>query len=233
VSRVAVVLLAIASAAAAATVALAAQSPTQLRASIFAAARAKHSVHYVALTVSAFRMRIVGDVAGNRGIQKITFVKGSQSGHLTVKVVRRTAYLRGDAFTLHQYLGFTTSQASTYHGKWISIPSASPAHATIAAAVTFRSFLSELYPKGKNLVGVKGSVDGDHVVGVRVARRQAGLNVVTTLYARGHGTPLPLKRRELASGRGYSSSTTIGRWNEPVHVRAPAHAVPITRVAAS
>jgi hypothetical protein len=199
---------------------------------MFAAARAKHSVHYVTFTDAVFRVRIVGDVSGGRGIQRITFVQGPKLGHLTVLVVRRTAFIRGDAFTLRNYLGFTTSQASRYHGKWISIRHASRGYSTIAGSVTFGSFLSELYPKGAHLVAVSGTVDGDHVVGVQVARQRGGLSVVSTLYAPAHGTPLPLKQHELAPGRGYESWEEFGRWNEPVHVRAPAHAVPISTVVA-
>lgn len=225
-----ILLFAVALAAAVAAVALAAQSPRQLRTSIFTAARAKHSVHYVSLTVAGFRARIIGDASGDRGSQVITFVEGPKVGHATVRVVAHTAYLRGDALTLHAYVGFTTSQAMRYHGQWISIPSTHPTYSTIAEAVTFRSFLSDLYPKGTGLVGVRGTLDGDKVVGVRVARERGGLRVVATLYARAHGTPLPFKEREFAPGHGYSSASTISRWNEPVHVQAPANAVPISTV---
>jgi hypothetical protein len=224
-------LFATALAATVAAVALAAQTPRQLRASIFTAARAKHSVHYVALTVAGFRTRIIGDASGDRGSQTITVAQGPNIGHLTVRVIRHTAYLRGDAFTLHTYLTFfTTAQASRYQGRWISIPSAHSTYSTIADSVTFRSFLSSLYPKGTGLVGVRGTLDGDKVVGVRVARQRGGLHVVSTLYARAHGAPLPFKVREFAPGHGYSSASTIGRWNEPVHVQVPANAVPIATV---
>jgi hypothetical protein len=230
VRRAGAFLFAVAFAAAIAAAALAAQSPRQLRAAIFTAARAKHSVHYVALTVAAFRTRIIGDASGDRGTQSITVAQGPNVGHLTVRVVAHTAYLRGDTFTLHAYLGFTTSQATTYHGQWISIPSTHPTYSTIADSVTFRSFLSDLYPKGTGLVGVSGTLDGDKVIGVRVARLRGGLHVVSTLYARAHGTLLPFKEREFAPGHGYTSASNISRWNEPVHVRAPAHAVPIATV---
>lgn len=228
--RFGALLLAVALVAIVAAVALAAQTPRQLRASMFAAARAQHSVHYVALTIAAFRVRIVGDASGDRGSQVITFVEGPDVGHLTVRVLARSAYLRGDAFTLHAYLNFSTSQATRYGGQWISIPSTHPRYSSIASAVTFRSFLTELYPKGTGLTGVRGTLDGDKVVGVRVSRQRADLHVVSTLYARAHGTPLPFKEREFAPGHGYSSSNTISRWNEPVHVQAPAHAVPISTV---
>jgi hypothetical protein len=226
--RFGALLVAVAFVAIAVSVAFAAQSPSRLRASIFAAARAQHSVHYVALTVAAFRAQIVGDASGDRGIQQITFVLGPKVGHATVRVVAGTAYIRGDAFTLHEYVGFSSAEASRYHDMWVSIPHASPRYAPIAAAVTFRSFLAELYPKGTGLVGVIGTVDGRDVVGVRVARRRAGLRVVSTLYARAHGTHLPVKEEEFAPGRGYHSWNTIGRWNEPVKVQAPAHAVPLS-----
>lgn len=169
------------------------------------------------------------DVAGDRGIQRITFTKHGRTGHVMVRVAHRTAYIRGDAFTLHGYMGFTSAQASRYAGRWISLPHTSSGYKTVAAGVTFSSLLRLLYPHG-NPVRVSGTLDGRKVVGVRVKQRNSGLRYIETLWAKKHGTPLPVEEYQVAPSKGYWQRVTMSRWNEPVHVRAPAHAVPISVV---
>jgi hypothetical protein len=56
-------------------------SPSQLLASALAAARAQTSVHYVTTQTSRGRaVRIVGDAARDRGIQRITYRNGARVG---------------------------------------------------------------------------------------------------------------------------------------------------------
>ena len=50
---------------------------------------------------------------------------------------------------------------------------------------------------------------------------------VDTLYAR-PGSLLPLEDREIAPSKAYSSVTTMTRWNEPVRVQAPPHAIRVS-----
>ena len=230
-TRAAAVLAVAAVAAVGAAVALAAQSPKALRNAIFAAARAQHSVHYVSKQTGPGRSgTIVGDVARGRGMQRITFRTNGRTGRATVLVVHRTAYIRGDAFTLQSFFGFSASQAQQHANQWITIAHTSPAYASVAAAVTLPSFLGEIYPQA-NLTRVSGSVGGRRVVGVRGAARHEGERLVETVYARAQGTPLPVEEDETASG-GFRGRTNIGPWNRPVRVRPPGHAVTVSRVLA-
>jgi hypothetical protein len=229
VARVATFLVVLGAAAAAAAVALAAQSPNALRAAIFSAARAQHSVHYVARTsVSGVSVTTVGDVAAKRGIQHITFRGNGRSGRATVLVLPGPAYMRGDEVALQGFFGLTASQAGRYTHVWISIPRGNGAYAEIAAAVTLGSFLDEIYPQTK-LVRVSGAVGGRRVIGVRGLARHEGQRFVETLYARAQGRRLPVLETD-AGASGFRSRTTIGPWNGTVHVRAPANPVPISRV---
>jgi hypothetical protein len=146
-----------------------------------------------------------------------------------VLVVGRSAYIRGNAFTLHMFFPLTQAQAKRYAGKWISIPPTSPAFSAVAADATFASFLSDLLPS-KHLALVRATIAGKKSVGVRGTVRQGGLKLVETVYGPATGTPLPFEEKAVLSGHPGTSLARMSRWNEPVHVAAPAHAVPLSTV---
>lgn len=216
-----------------ATVALAAQSPAQLRAAMLRAASARHSVHYVSTSsASGHAIRMVSDVGRGRGIQRITFTSHGRSGPATVLVARRTAYIRGNAFTLQSFFGFTKAQADRYAGTWISVPSVHPAYSDLTADATFASFLADLLPK-KHLKLAKATIAGKRAVGVRGTIRQGSVTLVETVFAPARGTPLPIEAKAAPSGESGKSLTRMSRWNEPVRLSAPAHATPIATVLGS
>ena len=229
-SRIGVLVLVLATAALTAAVALAAQSPKQLRAAMFAAASARHSVHYVSTTSAPGRtIRIVGDVGPKLGSQRITLKLGGHSGQAAVLVVGGSAYIRGNAFTLQNFFPFTQAQATKYAGQWISIPSTSGAYSAVSADATFSSFLADLLPT-TDLSLVRAKVAGKSAVGLRGMIRQAGTKLVETVYAPASGTPLPFSEKAVVNGSKGAGVTRISRWNEAVHITAPPNAVPITTV---
>jgi hypothetical protein len=229
-SRIGVLVLGAATAALTAAVALAAQSPRQLRAAMLAAASARHSVHYVSTTTAPGRtIRIVGDVGPKLGSQRITLKLGGRSGNAAVLVVGGSAYIQGNAFTLQKFFPFTKAQATKYAGQWISIPSTSGAYSAVSADTTFASFLADLLP-GTHLSSVHGNVAGKAAVGIRGVVRQAGTKLLETVYAPASGTPLPFAEKAVVTGSKGAGNTQISRWNEAVHVTAPANSVPITTV---
>ena len=191
-------MLVVAAAVVTAAVALAStRSPKQLRAAMLGAASARHSVHYVSTSSAAGHfIRIVSDVGPGRGIQRITVKSGGHSGPATVRIVGGSGYIRGNAFTLHNYFPFTQAQATRYAGEWISIPSSSGAYTVVAADATFASFVE----------------------------------LTETVYAPARGTPLPFEEKAVAARVRGTSVARLSRWNEPVHVAAPANAVPISTV---
>ena len=228
--RIGVLVLVGATAAITASVALAAQSPKQLRAGMLAAASTRHSVHYVSTTSAPGRtIRIVGDVGSKLGSQRITLKLGGHSGQASVLVVGGSAYIQGNAFMLKNFFPFTQAQATKYAGQWISIPSTSGAYAAVSADTTFASFLADLLP-GTHLSLVRAKVSGKAAVGVRGVVRQAGIQLVETVYAPAKGTPLPFEAKTAVTGGRGAGVTRMSRWNEAVHVTAPANAVPITTV---
>lgn len=219
-------------AAGAAAAAPAVQPPTHRLTAILSAARAQHSVHGLETNHAKTKARIVWDVARDRGIQRISFKKGDRFGHVTILVVNKTAYLRGNAFAMHVYMGFDLPEASRYHGRWISIPRGFRSYGTLAASVTLTSFVRQLDLRGSALVGVTGRLGSQKVIGVRRTGTVEGLRTVETLYARAYGKPLPVALIQVAPKKGYRDSLLLSQWNEPVHVSTPAHSVPISIVLA-
>ena len=207
----------------AASVALAAQSPQALRKVIFGAAVKRHSLHYVSAELQGkSHVRIVGDVAATSGTQQLTFRTSSGAGHATVTVVQRTAYLRGDRLGLRD-MGLPAAASKRYAGQWISIPHTSKLFPLVAEAVTFPSFLGDLFPVTQlSLVHRNGRV------GLRGKSSIDGVAVVDTLFPQTSGDPLPAQEDEV--GKGFVAHIAVTRWNEPVHVKAPARAVPISTV---
>jgi len=224
--RIATGIIVVACAVAAIGDASAAMSPRALRAAISKAASSKHSVHYVTVSSSSRgRSTMVSDIAADRGIQRVRFTKGVGSGHVTMLVVKSTAYIRGDAFTLHGYMGFPLSLASRYAGKWILIPHTSLLYGPIAIDVTYGSFIRDALPQG-HLSIVSGMVGGRKVRGLHGIAREGG---TLTLYVPTSGSLLPLEGKEsVRAPVAASSRVTMTRWNEPVRVSAPAHAVPLS-----
>lgn len=209
----------------AAGVAFAARSPGSLYASALARAKAQRSVHYSATqTFAAKSLTIVGDAAVDRGVQHVTYREGGRVGHVTVRVVAGTAYVRGDAFTLENYMGIPPALATTWAGKWLSLVSTAPDFKTVAAAVRLASTLDELkMPPPYRSAGTR-TVSGRRLVGITSSFRRAGHTVTETLYVDPART-LPVE--QVGRSSGIAVTSTFSRWNEPVSVSPPASAIPI------
>lgn len=229
--RVVVLVVILAAAAAGAVAAVAGNSPKALRAAIFAKARQQHAVHYVELGAArGLSQTMVGDVAATRGVQRVKFAIGGRRGRFTVLVVKRIAYLRADRFTLHVYFGFTAAQAARDHGRWISVRPGNSRYKDLASSVTLPSFLHDIYP-GAPLALVRSKIGGRTVTGVRGTNREPGVRFVEALFPDAKLRPLGVS--DVEPSKGFLDAIRISRWNEPVHVKAPANAVPIASVQAS
>jgi hypothetical protein len=188
-------------------------------------ARVQRSVHYVTAQASgSMSVTINGDAARDRGIQRITYRKDGHLGHVTVLVVANTAYVRGDAFTLTNYMRIPASAAGAWAGKWLSLADTAPDFAPVAAAVRLVSTLSELkMPPPFGSVGPAARL-GHRVIGIRSSFQRGGHAISEILY-------IDLSRSLPLQLVGTSGTTTINgtfsRWNEPVSVTAPDGAIPI------
>lgn len=193
---------------------------------MFAAAQTHRSVHYVVASTSPGRRQtMVCDVAATRGIQRITFTRQGALGRLTILLVKRTAYVRGNAVGLHYGVNLVQHEASRYAHRWISVPHGEFSYQMLADGLTLGSFLHDHVPEGR-LTYVGSEIGGEKVVGVR----GDGTTSTVTVYARSSARPLPIEATTFDPARAYRERATIDRWNEAVRVQAPAHAVPMAKV---
>jgi hypothetical protein len=197
-----------------------AESPSaQMKASL-AAADAQQSVHYVSrATGASFSVTMVGDAGRSSGIQRITYTKGGKSGHVTVMVVADTAYIRGDAFALQNYLGFTASAATEAKGKWISLAKTEPSYATVAAGVRLASTMSELRLKAPLSTLGSSQGGGRPVIGIRDKFLVSGHRFTGTLYVSASGSPLPVEEKQTSSVEKFD--VVLSHWNEKLTLSAP------------
>jgi hypothetical protein len=195
-------------------------SPDRLFSSALAAARAQRSVHYVSTAASrTVSVRMVGDAALDRGIQRIAYRKGGKTGHVTVLVVADTAYVRGDAFTLANFMGFSAAAASGHAGRWMRIPHTASGFATVAAGVRLKSTIDELTLRRPRVALPETVFDGQRVVGIRSTSTVSGHRRTDTVYVRAVAPRLPVA--EVALEGSTRLSVTFSNWNEPVKVSAP------------
>ena len=207
-------------------VSLAATTPGTLLSRILAAGRAQHSVHYVSTAqLGTLRVVQVGDVGAVEGIQRITYQKARTTGHVTVIVSARSAYIRGDAFALVNYMGFNAAASAKYANTWVSIPHGDRDYANVAGNVTLPSVIDSLQGRGHPAAAPDTTIGGRRVVGVQWRALVGGKLVVVRLYARASGRPLPVEQR--ATHGSAAVSVTFSRWNERVRITAPKSSVPI------
>ena len=234
--RVAVIVALLTAMAALAAVALAAQSPTALRAAIFATAKKQHSLHYVERdSAPGLSQSMVADISGKRGVQRISFTLTgngrSAKGQFTVRVVEPLVYFQADQVAMHDYLGFTAAQATAYHDKWIVVRPGQHRYKDLAAAVTMPSFLHDIYPSAP-LTLVKTSIGGHQHTGVKGTNSTegAGFKFVEAVFPDSKMRPHAVAAVDRK--KGFTSAVKISRWNQAVPVEAPSGAVPITAVEA-
>ncbi|MDX6480200.1 MAG: hypothetical protein QOG85_710 [Gaiellaceae bacterium] len=190
------------------------------------AAYSKNSVHYVAVNSEpGSSVRMVCDVGRGRGIQRVTVTRDGQTGSARVIVYRHSVFIKGTAFGMRSFFGFSSMQSTKYANRWIFVPYASTAFAALSDGATFGSFLGSLFPPSQLSLVKAGSL-----IGVRGIAHRDGLTEVETLYAPAHGTPLPVKATTTFKGQTGTDRSTMSLWNEAVPITVPADAIPLSVV---
>lgn len=216
-----------------AAVASAAESPSALRARIIAAAKAQSSVHWEQKGIFGRSLvSYVTDSGTTEGIQQATFKIGKATAHLTIEVIDKADYAKGNAAGLELVVGLTKAQATKYAGQWISITSDDKAYAPTSQAVTLPSLVPTLSPRG-HLAQAAAKLHGQKVVAVRGTFGKGKKKTVEVLVAPATGKPLPLEFDVATPGMQSLVHTTFSKWNEAVSVTAPASSTPIATVRGS
>ena len=151
---------------------------------------------------------------------------------MTEILVHSKAYFRGDAFAWRVLT--PASVASHNAGKWVSVAPSSPEWVVVEANMTIGSFVIDEMPDTR-LSLVRGTAGGRALRGLRGTGPNGGVigsgpeGGTLTIYLPESGPPLPVEETEVevAGLTPPSGRATFSRWNEPVHVQAPTHSVPV------
>jgi hypothetical protein len=223
--RIAILTLVVADLGATAAVALASQSPKAVRASIVHAALAQKSVHWHQVVDGVENSTTAADVNADSGTERYTFhTLGQPGGSAWIRLVGDTVYFQGDANGLEAMLQISQAQATNYVGQWISIPKGDELYAGLADGLTLASVVHDHAPRWGMLQVSRRTSHGKRLLVVR--GKSPGR--VWSLAAHANGTPLPVKFTYEDLDQGVSAR--FSKWNEPVHVHAPASSTPIASV---
>ncbi len=201
-------------------------SAKQLLASILAAANARHSVHVVSTAeYGTVHLTDVDDIGRTQGIQRVTLAQSGNTGEVTVIATRSAAYIRGDAFTLANYIGATAAAAKKYAHRWIKFTPKDKGYKNTIAGVTLASEIGQLAPAPPLRTVRHVTIGGVPAFGVRgVTPSSQPPPAEDTIYARADGAPLPIKQVvELGTQR---LTVTLSRWDEPLRLQIPRDTVP-------
>ena len=191
----------------------------------------EHSVHIAATTKGKAAtgkqatVTIVTDAGTAVGIQHITFEQGGRSGHEIVEEVKGIGYLRGDAFTLQSFNGFSKSAAKKYAMKWMSVTKSDSGFVTLTAGVLMSTIPAEIEMPSPKLLAGTYRVAGARVKALRSKVVEGSSTFTGTLFVGATGEPLPVEQKFTSTGGG--SVASFNSWNQPVHVKAPRSSVPL------
>ena len=214
----------------------AASSPAarELLQSALAAARRMNAFHYVATSslsgTQGFTQKTIGDAGPTSGRQIITVAKQK----FTVLVVGKACYLKGNAAALMANLGLDATQAAAQSEKWISLASTDAPYASVYAAVTAPSALTDNITVKPQSQLPAGRVDGRRVQTVTgaiapltIGGQTQTLKGTASLAVRASTPHLPVRYTERGNQKRQTSQSTVtfNRWGEAVHITAPSDAV--------
>ncbi len=202
----------------------------QVRSSL-AAARRVGSFHYVSDSTSqGVTQHTVGDAGPNSGRQVITV--GPHT--FTVLVIGSACYFQGDAVALNTQLGLSPSASTAHAGQWISLAPRDTPYASVYAAVTASSALSDNIAFQPRVDLGTSTVDGRRVRSIGGAMTNLTINGQTQ-HARGNAQlalaesapHLPVRYAERGTIDRQASNFVMAfsAWGRPVVVSAPAGAI--------
>jgi hypothetical protein len=207
------------------------QSPKAQLAAVLAKVRAQRSVHYE--TRSSLGYTAIGDVSGTGGIEHLAFEYGPNGFRLDVLLVGGSAYVRGDAGGLQALGLLSPANASRYAHAWLVIGPDDRRYATVTHGVDFAAFLRGIAPPaGAHIAARETTIQpyqSARLSGTKVIRLGLDSKARTQVIEVPSAGGLPMAALS-GTGSGVQESTLLSRWDEPVHIAAPTHAVAIATI---
>lgn len=191
-------------------------------------ATARGSVHISeAVRAGTNTASISADLGASKGQQVVHLSRAS--GEAREELVGGTAYFTGSEPMLVAYFGLPATEATTIHGRWISVPHANSAYAGFANALSIASTLRGLIPQASlKLIGTS-SLGGVAVTGLRGTIKSVAGSATATVYVSRSATPLPV-RVDFRDSQGNTVTATFSDWGEHIAIKAPTSTISITTV---
>ncbi len=196
----------------------------------------EHAVHVVStesgsgVAASASQVasvEIITDAGTTEGSQQVTFRQGKTSGHEAILDVGGVGYLRGDAFTLQNFNGFTAKAAKHYASEWLSVKKSDQAFGSVTSGLLLATIATQIDIPPPQLVTGTQTLHGLKVKVLQATFQSSTNNGATmvNLDVRSSGTPLPVQETIAGPSTG---AEVFSDWNELVHVVAPRFAIPFS-----
>jgi hypothetical protein len=195
------------------------------------------NVHYVSkATQGGAVLSVVGNTSKTSGTQSLTVKSSTESEKLTVNLIGKTGYLRGNADALEKILGFTAKEGATYDNVWLYFPIGSASLDELVSGLRNQDVATELKLNGPYHLGGTKTINGQSAQGIiGYTTDSTGKKISTTLYVQTGSTPRPIQEVTTpSSGKtDVNGSVTFSNWGQTTHVSKPSHAVSIYTVGAA
>jgi hypothetical protein len=192
-------------------------------------ATAAQNVHYVSrATEQGISLEVVGDTGKSSGSQTLEVQNGSTTEELSVILVGKTGYLRGNASALEKVLGLSAAQSGRYTNRWLSFPTSNGSLSELVSGLRDSGVASELEMTGPYSLGGTKMIGGHLTQAIKgTAATSSGTKVPIVLYVESSGTPRPVQEvtNPNAKSSAIQRTMTFSNWGETTHPVAPAKSV--------
>jgi hypothetical protein len=189
------------------------------------------NVHYVSTaTEQGISQEVVADTGKTSGSQMVEVQKGSITEELSVVLVGKTGYLRGNVSALEKVLGLTPAQSSTYQNRWLSFPTSTGSLSELVSGLLDSEVAPELEMTGPYTFGGTKVIGGHLTQAIKgTAATSSGTKVPIVLYVESTGTPRPVQEvtNPNAKSSAIRGTVTFSNWGEVTDPVAPATSVPL------
>jgi hypothetical protein len=197
---------------------VASKSPDAIIAASKAAVDKARSVHVTGAVVAsgtpiALDLNLLSGKGGRGSVSE---------GGLSFELVQTgsTVYIKGSP-AFYRHVGGTAA-AQLFQGKWLKAPVNSGTFGSLSSLTNLRQLADSAFANhGKLVKGASTTVNGQKAISVKEPAKSQTLYVATT------GQPYPIQ----VTGSGADKGTlSFDRWNQPVSLTAPAHAIDISQL---
>jgi hypothetical protein len=171
--------------------------------------------------------RIVADIGTETGTESIS----SGTATAAIRVTRTDAYFTGTPTGLTTFIGLTPAAARKAASRWVDIKKGTNEYKDLAAEDTMAALPASILPATGNAAQLSTTTISGRKVYVldwKTAPSGSGGQVSERLVLAATTQALPIS--ETTTANGDSQAVTLDHWGESITVRAPASAIPYSRV---